>query len=143
MRQIPGSMHQPSDPDQPVRSEGEIDHRYCDHGVDQLPNPKPAVQVSAAGSGHQYGVESSTHRFRNARHDEHKTECPNRGAIKVSSRKHLQARHLIHPPGHQPTDCITIEPVAKRQRSQDLRQIAGHPERGAMLLLYWLLTAWY
>jgi hypothetical protein len=65
--QIPGSMHQPCDSDEPVRWESRVDDWRGQKRVDQFRDAKSSVEVGTAGSGNKNRVEVSARGFRYVR----------------------------------------------------------------------------
>src|SRR6185369_10445011 len=64
VRQIPGGMHEPGDPDEPIRIQAEIHDRRRHHRIDQLPRTEsPAAQVRTARTGDEDGVETPARRL--------------------------------------------------------------------------------
>ena len=71
MHEIPGSVHQPRDADESVRSQAEIRHDSAgDGGVQQLPQTKSAAQVHTARSSYEDRVVVAPDRLLEERHDE-------------------------------------------------------------------------
>jgi len=75
MHKIPGSVHQPRDADESVRSQAEIRHDSAgDGGVQQLPQTKPAAQVHTARSSYEDGIVVAPGRLLEERHDENEKQ---------------------------------------------------------------------
>ena len=59
IRQIPSSMHEPSDTDSPVRTQAEVNHRCCQNRKNELPYAKGSSNVRAHRPGGVYRISSA------------------------------------------------------------------------------------